>query len=334
MFKAIMAFQTKNNKMHGVVMSDLHYGAHFSSAKRDRIENQIHRAIEGKDICVLNGDILEGFDLPDIENDPDNTKKAYRSLERGRKWLMELFDRHPDTKFVLVGGNHDGLKQFDELYAELANHPSYKDRVDYYPSAFQCGNAVFLHGDMPLHGNKLYRDINHLPTIEDAAQPDFTNNLHRLAAPGATWINKLGFYAMLTTESVEKTLNKYIFGNKSEQPAMSANRVVGKGMDAALDHDSVEHVFIGHTHQAYMGRRDEYNRQYYNTGGTVKGAAEVFNPLSFEVDPLSMNISNISQVIERKHEASIWKFDAALTSLAKHVKDAIKSAENAIGGNV
>lgn len=318
-------WQNNHRNLKGVVLSDLHVGAHFSSAKDDNVAAEIDRVIEGKDLCVLNGDILEGFDLADIAGETDKTEKARKSLKDGEEWLRELFDRHPNTNFVLVGGNHDGLKEFDELYTRLSNHPDYKHRVNYYPSVFEYGNAVFLHGDMPLHDNKLYRDPNNLPDIAKAVQPDFANELHRLAAPSASWIKKLGFYIKHTTDSIEATLNKHIFATDRTTPALVEGRDVGKGMDPVLKYEKAEHVFVGHTHQTYSQRWDDFCHRYHNSGGTVKGSPEVFNPLEFEIDTLHQHINDVRPAIDR--DVSNTKTKNCDFNIVKTVRDMLNCIE-------
>lgn len=97
------------------IISDLH----FPYQDRNAI-NAFRRFIKDKKVndIILNGDILDFYDLSRFDKDPVRVNKLQEELNQVKSFLASLRELKPEANIVYVEGNHE-----DRLRRYLFTHP-------------------------------------------------------------------------------------------------------------------------------------------------------------------------------------------------------------------
>lgn len=216
----------------GFVFSDLHL---FAQRCNNAVLEQVIQSIpENSDFLVLNGDIID-FRW-------SHHRKEDATIHAGLEWIKTLQSHLPKTKFYYVMGNHDCSQPWSRALDTLRS-----DSFQWSPTHFRLGNALFLHGDLPLE----IKNPFHRPLLETShnmpLKPVMVPLYDAILAIHAHKILAAPFSPKLCSSLISKTLSKY----------------------PHADSNGIEHIYFGHTHRPFHGYL--YNRvHYYNTGSSIR----------------------------------------------------------------
>lgn len=92
------------------VINDIHVPYHNKKAMDNFIKMV---GVETPDEIVLNGDLLDFYDLSSFDKDPSRINRLQEELDIFHNMLSEIKDSSPNSKIVLIYGNHeDRLRKF------------------------------------------------------------------------------------------------------------------------------------------------------------------------------------------------------------------------------
>lgn len=138
-----------------IVMSDIHFPYHDSKALE-----AVYKFLEQTlvDTIILNGDILDFYDVSSFDKDPNRVNSLQKEINLAQKFFKKLRNLSPDSKIVLVKGNHCSrleryLKKHPELYSlDALKLPNLlgldKYNIEYKDKGFKLGSLKIIHGDM------------------------------------------------------------------------------------------------------------------------------------------------------------------------------------------
>ena len=138
-----------------VVLSDIHFPYHDEKALKAVYNFLSNTQV---DTIILNGDILDFYDVSSFDKDPDRINSLQKEIDMAQKFFKKLRSLAPKAKIVFVKGNHEDrieryLKKHPELYSlnalklpNLLNLDNYV--IGYSPKGFKLGNLKIIHGDM------------------------------------------------------------------------------------------------------------------------------------------------------------------------------------------
>lgn len=138
-----------------IVISDIHYPYHDTKAIKCVLD-----FIQDKDIdtIILNGDILDFYDVSSFDKDPDRVNSLQKEIDMSTKFFKKLRTIKPDARIVFIKGNHEYrleryLKKHPELYSlnalKLPNLLDLKKyNIEYSDKGIKLGNLKIIHGDM------------------------------------------------------------------------------------------------------------------------------------------------------------------------------------------
>ena len=221
-------------------VSDLHLFARRSKASD--YQQQLDAIIERAEIVVLGGDLFD-FKWSTVGS-------LDATIEQAIDWLQRLIDINPSCQFIYLLGNHDCQVDFVERLADFA---SCKERLRWHHSHWQCGDTVFIHGDV----------ADKITTPEQLEQ--FRDH----------WGNepitrKSQFRQTLYDLVLQLRLHKLV-GHILHRPAAVAKRLL-----SYLDHFDINpgtglrKVYFGHTHAPLDGF-ELLGVQFYNGGAPLNG---------------------------------------------------------------
>lgn len=137
-----------------VVLSDIHFPYHDSKAL-----NAVYKflAQTPTDIIILNGDILDFYDVSSFDKNPDRVNSLQKELDLANKFFRRL--RQLSTgRIIFVKGNHEDrleryLRKHPELYSlDALKLPNLlgldKYNIEYKDKGFKLGSLKIIHGDM------------------------------------------------------------------------------------------------------------------------------------------------------------------------------------------
>ena len=215
----------------GYVLSDLHLFTDRSSAELygEQIVEISHQA----DFIVLNGDI---FDFKWAR-----FKSVEESIRGAIDWLDILCARNKHCQIYYVMGNHDCLESFAEALDRIEH-----ENFHWSPTHFRIGQALFLHGDLPLSG----RDPFKRKLIKEEVVPSERAN-------------------QLYTRIVNMRLHRVAdLVNRKNKSVRSICAALGKF--ACPDSEGVRDIYFGHTH-VYFEELSFGGYVFHNTGGAIRG---------------------------------------------------------------
>lgn len=138
-----------------IVVSDIHYPYHDAKAIKCVLD-----FIQDKDIdtIILNGDILDFYDVSSFDKDPDRVNSLQKEIDMSTKFFKKLRTIKPDARIVFIKGNHEFrleryLKKHPELYSlDALKLPNLLDlkkyNIEYSDKGIKLGNLKIIHGDM------------------------------------------------------------------------------------------------------------------------------------------------------------------------------------------
>lgn len=138
-----------------IVISDIHYPYHDTKAIKCVLD-----FIQDKDIdtIILNGDILDFYDVSSFDKDPDRVNSLQKEIDMSTKFFKKLRTIKPDARIVFIKGNHEYrleryLKKHPELYSlDALKLPNLLDlkkyNIEYSDKGIKLGNLKIIHGDM------------------------------------------------------------------------------------------------------------------------------------------------------------------------------------------
>lgn len=138
-----------------IVVSDIHYPYHDAKAIKCVLD-----FIQDKDIdtIILNGDILDFYDVSSFDKDPDRVNSLQKEIDMSTKFFKKLRTIKPDARIVFIKGNHEYrleryLKKHPELYSlDALKLPNLLDlkkyNIEYSDKGIKLGNLKIIHGDM------------------------------------------------------------------------------------------------------------------------------------------------------------------------------------------
>ncbi len=291
--------------------SDSHLGSPYSRGAE--YLPAIEAGMAEADIVVMGGDIFEG--KATTETPAEVIQRAVRQM---RRWL----ERFPETEIHWVQGNHEDipglLPAMQALAAEYPNFHAYADEV-------QLGEALFLHGDAPIHRysterrddapqdtSQLKLKLGGLISMTKHIHPDFPKLIGfigNILAPGAA--SKALFHPP------QKNLDAIWQAYSQEHPEL----LLG-----------IAHIIYGHIHHAYQGfqpegiHTPEQPVSAHNTGSAVIGRRQ-FKPLMIEMNEqgqvVDIQLRDPDQhvsILQRLRQDALILFKEAMLARATHME--------------
>ena len=138
-----------------VVLSDIHFPYHDDKALKAVYNFLSNTQV---DTIILNGDILDFYDVSSFDKDPDRINSLQKEIDMTQKFFKKLRSLAPKSMIIFVKGNHEDrieryLKKHPELYSlnalklpNLLNLDNYV--IEYSPKGFKFGSLKIIHGDM------------------------------------------------------------------------------------------------------------------------------------------------------------------------------------------
>lgn len=225
----------------GFVVSDLHLFTRWTRAKK--YLPAMSRAAADADFCVLNGDIFDfrWTTLPSIAD----------TVEAAGEWLRSFAQSHPACQFYYVMGNHDG---FDFFAEHLDGMVGGVENLNWHPSHVRIGNALFLHGDLVLHG----------PMKDPFARP-LTRKL-RKESDGMISVYHLMHRMRLQRMVAPLMKKKWCVDRLAQSFELARPHITG----------GVTDIYFGHTHLQFSGLRHK-GYTFHNSGAVTHGFT--WNPM-------------------------------------------------------
>lgn len=138
-----------------IVLSDIHFPYHDDKALK-----AVYKFLEQHpaDTIILNGDILDFYDVSSFDKDPDRINSLQGEINLAQKFFSKLRDLSFDSRIIFVKGNHEQrleryLKKHPELYSldvlKLPNLLGLNEiNIEYKDKGFKLGSLKIIHGDM------------------------------------------------------------------------------------------------------------------------------------------------------------------------------------------
>lgn len=95
-----------------VVLSDIHFPYHDDTALKAVYKLLEHHPV---DTIILNGDILDFYDVSSFDKDPDRINSLQEEINMAEKFFKKLRTIKPDARIVFIKGNHCLDKRTDIL---------------------------------------------------------------------------------------------------------------------------------------------------------------------------------------------------------------------------
>ncbi len=223
---------------YGATISDLHLFSHHSSL--DRYHDRIQQAAREAEVFVLNGDI---FDFKWSRHGVFSS-----SVTAAVRFLKSLAEAHPHCHFRVILGNHDAVPPYVAALEELsASHAN----LEWHEFACVIQNRLFLHGDTINAGNTNNAIRRFRSRLQQPANGHPLQRMAHLAVHGShvPWVAWKVFPRRILASRILSYLEN----------------------EDWLDGRGIEHIYFGHTHQAF---EDFYFRGYlfHNCGSATHGA--------------------------------------------------------------
>lgn len=168
-----------------VVLSDIHFPYQDDKAIKVSLDFIKSNPV---DTIILNGDILDFYDVSSFDKDPDRVNSLQKEIDLARKFFEELRDIAPSSKIVFIKGNHEHrleryLKKHPELYSldalKLPNLLGLREfHIGYEDKYYKLGSLKVTHGSIvrKLSGYSAHAEMDK----NDCS--GITGHVHRLAA--------------------------------------------------------------------------------------------------------------------------------------------------------
>lgn len=138
-----------------IVLSDIHFPNHDNEALKCVYDFINTHEIN---IVILNGDIVDFFDVSSFDKDPQRMYSLQNELDLAEKFFKKLRKLLPVADIYFIKGNHEDrmeryLQRHSELYTLNAlKIPALlqldKFNIKYEPKVLKLGSLKIIHGDM------------------------------------------------------------------------------------------------------------------------------------------------------------------------------------------
>lgn len=138
-----------------VVASDIHFPYEDKNAIKAFLDFIKRNVV---DTIVLNGDILDMYDVSSFDKSPERINSLQKELDKAYKFFGQIRKICPEAKIIFVRGNHEFrleryLMKHPELFSldalKLPNLLRLKDfNIGYEPKAFKLGSLKITHGSI------------------------------------------------------------------------------------------------------------------------------------------------------------------------------------------
>lgn len=138
-----------------IVISDIHFPNHDNAAIKCVFDFIKKHPV---DTVILNGDIVDFFDVSSFDKDPQRMFSLQKELDMAEKFFKKLRKLLPDADIYFVKGNHeDRMERYLQKHSELFTLNALKIptllqlekfNIHYKPKGFKFGNLKIIHGDL------------------------------------------------------------------------------------------------------------------------------------------------------------------------------------------
>lgn len=138
-----------------VLVSDIHFPYQDKKALEAFKTFHINKHI---DYIILNGDILDFYDVSKYDKNPDRINSLQKELNLAYSFMEDLRYSHPESSIVFIQGNHENrleryLKKHPELYSldalKLPNILRLRElNIRYIKDEFKLGPLLITHGSI------------------------------------------------------------------------------------------------------------------------------------------------------------------------------------------
>lgn len=168
-----------------VVLSDYH--APFQDKEA---EKAVFSFLKSRDIdtIILNGDILDFYDVSSFDKDPNRINSLQKELDISYRFFKKLRTLKPEAKIVFIKGNHENrieryLKKHPELFSldalKLPNLLRLAEfDIGYEPKAYKLGSLKITHGSIV----RKYSGYTAKAELEKNDCSGISGHSHRLSA--------------------------------------------------------------------------------------------------------------------------------------------------------
>ncbi len=227
----------------GLVLSDAHLFAGHARRSPELFRTLAER-LEGYDLCVLNGDMMEvlvpGMVLPDV---------VASCIHTIRSFCRQAMEVNPHCAIHYVIGNHEATEDYMRALQALAKE---MPNLHIHPEYVCMGDAMFLHGDLPMYHKRL--------TQREAVKP---------------YASGIGGFLTALYSPIQQL---EVMVRARTSPVSRAVKTIADVLAKTTGLEHIHHVFFGHTHRPFAGLKEQ-GRSYYNTGAFNDGMQPM--PLAF-----------------------------------------------------
>lgn len=167
-----------------VVLSDIHFPYQDDKAIKATLNFVKTNPV---DTIILNGDILDFYDVSSFDKDPDRINSLQKEIDMAQKFFKKLRQLVPNARIVFIKGNHCSrleryLKKHPELYSlnalKLPNLLGLdKFNIEYKDKALKLGSLKIIHGTFV----RKYSGCTARAEMEKHDCSGISGHVHRLA---------------------------------------------------------------------------------------------------------------------------------------------------------
>lgn len=138
-----------------IVLSDIHF-----PYQDDKALKAVYKFLEQHpvDTIILNGDILDFYDVSRFDKDPQRMFSLQTELDMAENFFKKLRKLFPEAEMYFVKGNHeDRMERYLQKHSELFTLKALKIptllqlekfNIHYKPKGFKFGSLKIIHGDL------------------------------------------------------------------------------------------------------------------------------------------------------------------------------------------
>lgn len=275
-----------------LIVSDGHRG--FRRSLMGKFEGGLIEKMKHCDHVVFNGDMFELFYVDPhkhpVGNGRENRNRVRAAIRDSKNWLEGFLKENPDVQLHFVMGNHENIRKFRHALDSLAKK---YDNFEWDPEGIRIGDALFTHGDLQM-GNKTAETRGEY-RLREAAFPDRWNKIFS----GGYLIGRPVVETAAALNSPPKRVHRYLH----DEDKMKEFRALHHGERQKVDMDTVKHVFFGHTHVGFTGKKLGA-QTYYNTGSFVHGMRALGDSGLLEAELSDGMIQNVRRVDTAKRPSA------------------------------
>ena len=138
-----------------VVVSDIHFPFQDDNAIKAFFKFLKEHTV---DTIILNGDILDFYDVSSFDKDPDRINSLQKEINLAKRFFKRLREVSPNSKIIFIKGNHSErleryLKKHPELYSldvlKLPNLLGLQEfDIEYADKYYKLGSLKITHGSI------------------------------------------------------------------------------------------------------------------------------------------------------------------------------------------